>query len=50
MTAYTLSFGLTTSDKDLFTVLMEQLQRMVNDCDPEDIDYELSQETHEGVE
>lgn len=49
MTLYILSLDLTTSDKALILVLMEQIQHMVNDCDPEALDYELSQETREGV-
>ena len=48
MTLYILTLNLVTADRDLFSVLMEQIQRMAHDCALEDIDYEISQKTHEG--
>lgn len=50
MTRYILDFRVATSDQAIFSVLMEQIQAMVNDCKPEEIDYHLSQETREEAE
>lgn len=43
MARYILTLTLGTSERGLFLVLMEKMQSIVNDCDPEDVDYELGQ-------
>lgn len=50
MQKYTLNFHLVTSDPAIFSVLIEQIQAMVNRCEPEEIDYTLTQETRKEAE
>ena len=47
MTRYILNLNFETSDRALFSVLMEKIQAMVNDCKPEEANYTLGQLTRE---